>query len=326
MKQTTCMEPRTNMNRVSRRFWIAVALSSLVMGNSSDLFAQALDTPQTRMQPIGAPSRVDRYRSDTNRLVETEYRGAAPQAQAITTSFNRPYNQPASYNQGTFVDPNVRQTVLLQQGGFSFPGQVPQTQTPSGQPSTGPALTPGFVGPPLTNVPSGGSIGLPNSPATGAFQGQPPVALPAPGPAANTFAPAPRSSVAPNAPLSSTLDFQPIPQPQLGNAYATIDNCSCISPPSGYSAASIGCGSPVNYAAPGYVAPTGYVAPPSQIAAPFAAPVQFPSVTGNAAPLPSLFTLGQQNNPVQVGQGIIGQPVAYVPGQPIRNFIRYLFP
>jgi hypothetical protein len=36
--------------------------------------------------------------------------------------------------------------------------------------------------------------------------------------------------------------------------------------------------------------------------------------------------MGQQQHPVQVGQGILGQPKAYVPGQGVRNFIRYLTP
>ncbi len=39
-----------------------------------------------------------------------------------------------------------------------------------------------------------------------------------------------------------------------------------------------------------------------------------------------LFSLGQENYNVQLGRGIIGQPVAYVQGQPVRNFLRYIFP
>ena len=37
-------------------------------------------------------------------------------------------------------------------------------------------------------------------------------------------------------------------------------------------------------------------------------------------------TMGQERNRVVVGQGIVGQPVAYVPGQWVRNSLRYLFP
>ncbi len=39
-----------------------------------------------------------------------------------------------------------------------------------------------------------------------------------------------------------------------------------------------------------------------------------------------LFSLGQENYNVQLGRGIIGQPTVYVPGQPFRNFLRYLSP
>jgi hypothetical protein len=39
-----------------------------------------------------------------------------------------------------------------------------------------------------------------------------------------------------------------------------------------------------------------------------------------------IFSLGQENYNVQIGRGIIGQPTVYVPGQPFRNFMRYLSP
>jgi hypothetical protein len=39
-----------------------------------------------------------------------------------------------------------------------------------------------------------------------------------------------------------------------------------------------------------------------------------------------LFSLGQENYNVVLGRGILGQPTAYVPGQYVRNFLRYIFP
>jgi hypothetical protein len=39
-----------------------------------------------------------------------------------------------------------------------------------------------------------------------------------------------------------------------------------------------------------------------------------------------IFSLGQENYNVQIGRGIVGQPTVYVPGQPFRNFLRYLSP
>lgn len=59
-----------------------------------------------------------------------------------------------------------------------------------------------------------------------------------------------------------------------------------------------------------------------------------PTITPAAAPefyrgaevgYQPLFTLGQNAN-VVLGRGIIGQPVAYVPGQAFRNFLRYISP
>lgn len=39
-----------------------------------------------------------------------------------------------------------------------------------------------------------------------------------------------------------------------------------------------------------------------------------------------LFSLGQDNYNVVLGRGLIGQPTVYVPGQPFRNFFRYISP
>lgn len=39
-----------------------------------------------------------------------------------------------------------------------------------------------------------------------------------------------------------------------------------------------------------------------------------------------LISLGQENYNVQLGRGLFGQPTVYVPGQYVRNFLRYIFP
>jgi hypothetical protein len=48
--------------------------------------------------------------------------------------------------------------------------------------------------------------------------------------------------------------------------------------------------------------------------------------TPNNAGFSPLLSLGQENYNVLLGRGILGQPTAYVPGQPVRNFMRYIFP
>ena len=137
----------------------------------------------------------------------------------------------------------------------------------------------------------------------------------------------PASGMLPAGSVVSGSDVQPMPQPQLGSRFATIDNCNLVSPASGYSAAfGYGCGNEI--APQSYTAtqpcptPLAFTTPPAEIAA----PAVMPPNAQLGAPMRSLITLGQERNPVQVGQGIIGQPVAYVPGQPLRNWLRYLFP
>ncbi|MFN3191617.1 MAG: hypothetical protein ACE361_13995 [Aureliella sp.] len=60
-----------------------------------------------------------------------------------------------------------------------------------------------------------------------------------------------------------------------------------------------------------------------------------PTLTPNLAPglysannngYSPLLSLGQEGYNVQIGRGIVGQPTVYVPGQPVRNFLRYLSP
>lgn len=65
--------------------------------------------------------------------------------------------------------------------------------------------------------------------------------------------------------------------------------------------------------------PQALVADQKQVYTPLPYPGQTPTVTYK--PLVPLMTVPQQ---YYFGRGIIGQPKIYVPGQPIRNFLRYL--
>ncbi len=123
-------------------------------------------------------------------------------------------------------------------------------------------------------------------------------------------------------PVPSSSDLTPLAPPQLGGEFATVGNCCCVSAPSTYRAASSGgCGPSVTYQA----APA-YVVPPVEIPA----PAVMPPALVTAVPPPStpkpLFSFGQERKPVLLGQGIVGQPVAYVPGERFRNALRYIFP
>jgi hypothetical protein len=146
-----------------------------------------------------------------------------------------------------------------------------------------------------------------------------PMALPS-NPVANTQVP------------TGGSDFRPVPQPQLQNSFATIDNCNLITPASAYSAAfGQGCGNtgyvvPQSYVPQTIGTPLTYTPPPAEIAAPAILPNNAGMGARAGAPIRSLVTLGQERFPVRVGQGLWGQPVAYVPGQPARNWMRYFFP
>jgi len=290
------------------------------------------ETPQTRLRPIDAPSAVDRFRS-----AQPMQSANSSQASGAT------YPTHTAYPPGVVETASVRQTAWMQ----SAPGGSSVT-TPAG-PSGGFAPPPtGALPPPLTSSPSAGPINLPPDMTTGP--------LPRPGvnqapevPMTPQFG-APPTSISPSIPVTqnpaSASDYASVPQPQLGHGYATVGNCRNVTGPSGYRSDRILTCAP----GPGYVTTvannvpqTTYVQPPAQIGPPvLAAPTPgfstvYPGLP--AQPLVSgqpvipgapkhrpLVSFGQDRNPVQVGQGIVGQPTAYVPGQPIRNFIRYLSP
>ena len=123
-------------------------------------------------------------------------------------------------------------------------------------------------------------------------------------------------------PIRSSGDMTPLAPPQLGGEYATVGNCCCVSGPSTYRAASaVGCGPSVTYEVPQV-----YVPPPTEIPAPAVMPPTFVAPGSPRSTPRPLFSFGQEFKPVQLGQGIIGQPVAYVPGERFRNALRYIFP
>ena len=303
-----------------RIYFYAAVCAAIVMCVELLASAQSVDTPQNRMRPIGSSSAVDQYRSPRNGGATTRVtasrrttvqnataRQAAaasrPMIQQVSTAANTTLRPPDSPS----LDSSARQTVMLQASGIGAPELPSQNYAlPPGAPSAGAGLTP--------------TPALQNPPATNPLPSNPPVYSPAPAAGSSVLVP-------------GASDLAPIAQPQLNNGFATIDNCNCISAPGTYSAASgFGCGvDPCGYVTPvTYAAPPSYVAPPAQIepqvVLPGAvAPLAAPQPAGSA-PVPSLITLGQQTLPVEVGQGLWGQPVAYVPGQGFRNWIRYFFP
>jgi hypothetical protein len=245
--------------------------------NAESANGQASDSLSARMRPLGSGSAVDQYQSDrSQRFRETAFQNSGVPDSAVQ---------------------------LTQ---FEAPQLPPNAMTlpPNGAPGNATPLPPGATAPPIVATPGAGGFQTP-APITAT----PPRTLP-PG-SQGQFQPVPRAGV------PSSSDLSPVVRPQLGGSgFATIDNCSNISPPSSYSALSgNGCATPVAYQCePAYVGP---------VAAP---PVPGVVVPAAYTPPKPLISLGQDRNPVVVGQGLIGQPVAYVPGQRFRNFVRYFFP
>lgn len=290
------------------------------------------ETPQTRMRPIEYPSAVDSLRATS-----------PPSLSASATAAAANGGNPS----GIVETSTVRQTAWMQNAADG-PGM---TLPPGPNGGFAPPPTDGFAPPPtgglpapLSSNPSAGPINLP-PPDTGTGP------LPRPGvsstpvvPMTPSFATQP-GGVSPAVPQpqspASLSDYAAIPQPQLNSGFATVGNCRNVTGPSGYRSDRILTCAPTS----GYVtqvsdtAPSVYVPPPAQIGPPAILPPAAAFPTLPAQPLaagPSvipgtpkcrpLLSFGQDRNPVQVGQGILGQPTAYVPGQSIRNFIRYLTP
>jgi hypothetical protein len=334
---------------------------------------------QSRMRPLGSASAVDSFAPQ--QLAGGAGNSSLRQVTVMQIPVDSQPMAPPSLPPGGFAFPNTAQPLPNNIGpasppsGFAFPSNgLPaplQSTSPAGpialppSPQPQPAQ-PQFIQPaPPPNVPLPLNQGAMNTaPAPVAPRVVPSQGLPinpnvSPQPRPSSSAPlvvgpgsvVPRMSAPPNGmpggmgPAAvnppSASDYAAIPQPQLDNAFATMDNCRNVTGPSPYRAAGFfGCNQPASYTSPVYGppvygAPTTYVPPPSQVAPAVALPAGATyspvSMAGSVPPvLPGspgyrpLFTLGQERNPVQVGQGFWGQPVAYVPGQTIRNGLRYI--
>jgi hypothetical protein len=295
----------------------AMAFGSVATTTGNDTIAHSDATyrandftvPQTRLQPIGAPSAVDRY---------TSVRQAAWMQSPDATAVPQPSLPPS----GFVMPPSTGLPAPL-----STPSTGPINVSPSDLYDNSPL--------PRNNLPgASGSGGLPMpAPQTMTTPQVSPAPRTAP-PAAGTFAPVPRSGATGGQAMPSG-DYAPMPQPQLGNQFATLGNCRNISAPSGYRSDRIlTCGPPASYVTTigATAGPPVYAAPPAQIGPPaILPPVQMvgpvstgPSVVPGPAGYRPLISFGQERYPVQIGQGIFGQPTAYVPGQTFRNAIRYL--
>ncbi len=303
----------------------------LLAGTMSGAVSAQTDAIKSRLKPLGVASAVDQFRRGRSSLQNA---GRAEPSKDVRFAASRVQPALGSVTQAAHTGRRnpVQQTVWMQSqfqappldgGGMSLPSENPSTS-----PSP-PAAAPPAAAPPGA-APSGAlpdSVPFPQA-------SQPPASAPEPTP--------PRSLPTPSAGNVAggySSDLTPMSPPQLSSGgYATMDNCRLISGPTPYMAASVlgsGCGQvvPTSYAPvncpPVATAPPAVGLPAEIPSAATIPPVSvFPPVAQavTAAPARSLITFGQERNVVQVGQGLWGQPVAYVPGQSFRNWLRYFSP
>lgn len=271
---------------------------------------------QAKLRPLGSPSLVDSLRQIP-----------VPSGSGFRDSAPRPSQS---------LSP-VQQTAWMQaSGGMAIPPSLPPDGSLPGPPNSSPLPAAPGAGPAVRPPPN---FSTPPSmqPGSGPVLGPPPVIGAPPAYPSGASTPLPPATPQPvpldtssasdrSLPMRSGADLAPMPPPQLAQGMATVGNCAAVSAPSGYSAGmNWGCGSA--YPTSTYVPTAGtYVPPPATYGPTVISPAAMPLVPQKKAGCNPLFTLGQDMNNVQVGQGIIGQPKAYVPGQGVRNFIRYFTP
>ncbi|MCC9603405.1 hypothetical protein LOC67_22885 [Stieleria sp. JC731] len=318
-----------------------VVVSATLAGTSHGQTQAGARTASSRMQSIGSSGLLEAYRSQVQPQANQPRQSLGMQSNATSASYPAASYQAAGYR-GEVVPTNALRDSAVDQNAFNRPASsvqqtvwMQQMEAPPFNNSAGGNTAGGGISLPSMGLPSNSMPNDPvapgmaqdNIPESAPYTETAPRALPSPGP----------SSALTNTITPSPSDLVPMEAPALqSNGYARMDNCALITPPSQYQymAASVyggGCGTvaPMGYAA---VAP---VSLPPEVAAPVAMPpaaVTAPVVgtplgaPATAAPARALISLGQDRYMVQVGQGLWGQPVAYVPGQGLRNWLRYLSP
>ena len=283
--------------------FVLVSSTGFAQSVSAQPVSAQSGSAMSRIRPLGSSSLVDRYRNNPVARQPQSRRGERDLGQSVLTRNETAFRQETS---DSSQRGSVRQTVWMQNG-FDPP---PLGNTGIGMPSGSSAAT--TSPPPSSPLPA-------TEPFPGAGQPQP-RALPSP--TASDYAP-------------SSSDQSYVPRPELDvTRYARVDNCNLVTGPSTYMAASAapcGCAPvyPVTFTTPlANAAPS--VVPgslPAEIAVPAAVVPTVSAPTAAAtAPARALISFGQENYAVQVGQGLWGQPVAYVPGQNLRNWLRYFSP
>ncbi len=302
-------------------------------GFPSDAYSQG--NPQSGMPGVVLPQNMPSMPNALNAGSMSDAQNYLPQQSNVpqlNQQSNQQFNQPAAaspqYNPSTY-DPSP----YGQAQSFPQPSVFPQQGNPQqnyAQPSRPPFQT-AAAGNDLRAVESnatnaGNQLRATNPALQSGFgpntQSQP-IATGLP-----YVTPAPRTGRFPTSPYNSgqfqTVSYQTTSQPTVNTLNsqqvfntASIANTQPVLPPNQSAAVY-----PTAYqqCQPG-LAPTS----PPLTTPPYVAPVTGTYSPNNSGYSP-LISLGQEKNNVMIGRGIIGQPTVYVPRQPVRNFLRYIFP
>ncbi len=203
----------------------------------------------------------------------------------------------------------------------NYPGALPSSSVPFG--GTNPIPTynaPGSVMPPVISNPIPNNVpGYSSPPVYSAPLNPNPSMGVNPGFSGVNPMRSPSDSVMPNAPRSYPIvngaPFVSSPPCQFDARYMVSQNAyrQAVDP-----CAQPRCGAPNGYA------PYPYATQPGGSPFSYVPPTAMP-YTNNSGYRP-LIGFGQSLSNAYLGRGIIGQPTAYVGGQPVRNFLRYLSP
>ena len=203
----------------------------------------------------------------------------------------------------------------------NYPGTFPSSSLPLG--GTNPIPTynaPGSVMPPVISNPIPNNVPGYNSPQVYSTPINPNPSMGV-NPGFSVLNPmrSPSDSVMPNSPRSYPIvngaPFVSSPPCQFDARYMVSQNAyrQAVDP-----CAQTRCGAPSGYA------PSPYATQPGGSPFSYVPPTAMP-YTNNSGYRP-LIGFGQSLSNAYLGRGIIGQPTAYVGGQPVRNFLRYLSP
>ncbi len=335
-QQKPTLDPKSNKLKLSPATSIAKSAKGIVMlaGPRITIIQQA--SPQTRNSVVDG-FRPVRFVSDLEASVRPSLPGPVAFASANIPIVMQPNGYIANYQEipPTIVTPGFSDTSNIPPNSFGNSAISPNNFPPilPGAPYQPP---PNFGGPPpvySSPIPSNGpgySAPLNSTGNPGALNTQPAPILPqtynpiAPlGPGFSGSAPmrSPSDGVMPSyprsAPVVNSAPFVSSPPCQFDARYMVSQNVyrqsvdPCAQPMRGGNAYA-----PSPYATQPGGSPFTYV-PPTGMAY---------NNNGYNSGFRSLIGFGQSLNNAYLGRGIIGQPTAYVDGQPFRNFLRYIFP